>query len=68
MPQGGRGGLTLALPGGLLDPHRRVDPLAAAARLGGAERRGTERVEADGDAHVGVVGALIAHGVKGDPA
>jgi hypothetical protein len=36
--------------------------------LGGAERRGTERVEADGDAHVGVVGALIAHGVKGDPA
>src|SRR5581483_8934446 len=58
----------LRLLRGLLDAQADGQRLLAAAVPRAARRRGTERVEPDGDAHMGIGGTNPVRRIEGDPA
>src|SRR5712664_116194 len=60
--------LPLALPSGLIDLDRYRQGFHAAAIAGAAHRRGTEIIEADGDAGMRVGGADAVCRIEPDPA
>ena len=61
-------GSGFALAADLVDAHRDIERLAAAAIAAAAHRRRAEIIEADRDAHMGVGRADAVGGVEGDPA
>src|SRR5260370_18677716 len=63
-----RSALTLALAADLADAHRDIERLAAAAEAGAAHGSGSEIIQPDRDADMGVGRADAVRGIEGDPA